>query len=256
LTRQALKEDFKNIDPKSTRIILVEAGERLLAPFHPELSAYAEKKLGEMGVEVWCNHMVEDCDDLGITINGDYVPAETIIWAAGVAATPAAKWLDVKTDRTGRIEVDGQLKVAGFENIYCIGDVAQVEDGKGRILPGIAPVAKQQGKFIAQYILDANHGVSFKYRDVGIQATIGRDAAVIQYGRFRMTGRIAWWLWSIAHIYFLMTTRSRISMFTSWLWSCFTLHRHSRLIIGRENPQAVANEPKPPQINCSPRMET
>ncbi len=235
LTRQALKQDFKNIDPKKTRIILVEAGDRILAPFHPDLSAYAQKALEKMGVEIWCNRKVVDCDDYGLTIDDEYLPAESVIWAAGIVATPAAEWMGIETDRSGRIAVDDNLMVEGCDGVYAIGDIALFEDKNGNPLPGLAPVAKQQGKYVAKQILaeDVASSKPFKYLDMGIQATIGRDAAIIQYGRFKLTGRLAWWLWSIAHIYFLITVRSRVSMFSAWIWSCFTMQRHSRLIIGR-----------------------
>ncbi len=235
LTRQALKQDFKNIDPKKTRIILIEAGERILAAFHPKLSDYSRKALEKMGVEIWCNRMVVDCDEYGLTIDDEYLPAESVIWAAGIVASPAAKWLGIETDRSGRIAVDDNLQIKGFNDIYAIGDLALVTGKNGQPLPGLAPVAKQQGKYVAKRILTGEKASAkpFKYFDGGIQATIGRDAAIIQYGRFRLTGRLAWWAWSMAHIYFLITVRSRLSMFSSWLWSCFTMQRHSRLIIGR-----------------------
>ncbi len=235
LTQKALKEDFNNIDPARTRVILVEAGDRLLPPFHPKLSAYAKKTLEKMGVEIWCNRMVKECDDHGIFVDDEYAPAETVIWAAGVAASPVASMLDVEKDRAGRIVLDQQLKVPGADGVYAIGDVAMARDGADKALPGIAPVAKQQGKYVAKLILNRDKSVikPFRYHDTGMQATIGRHAAVIQYGRFRMTGYPAWWLWSIAHIYFLITVHSRLTMFSSWLWSCFTLQRHARLIIKR-----------------------
>ena len=235
LTRQALKQDFKNIDPKKTRIILIEAGERILAPFHSSLSAYAQNALEKMGVEIWCNRKVVDCDEYGLTIDDEYLPAESVIWAAGIVASPAAKWLGIETDRSGRIEVDNSLQIEGLNDVYAIGDLALVSGKNGQPLPGLAPVAKQQGKYVAKHILAKDKAKSkpFKYRDGGMQATIGRDAAIIQYGRFRLTGRLAWWAWSMAHIYFLITVRSRLSMFSAWLWSCFTVQRHSRLIIGR-----------------------
>lgn len=235
LTRQALKQDFKNIDPKQTRIILIEAGERILAPFHPKLSNYAQNALEKMGVEIWCNRKVVDCDDFGLTVDDEYLPAESVIWAAGVVASPAAKWLNIETDRSGRIAVDETLQIEGLNDVYAIGDLALAFDKNGNPLPGLAPVAKQQGKYVAKQILAGEKAAAkpFNYQDMGIQATVGRDAAIIQYGRFMLTGRLAWWLWSMAHIYFLITVRSRLSMFSAWLWSCFTVQRHSRLIIER-----------------------
>jgi len=233
LARRALAADFREIDPQRTRVLLIEAGPRLLPAFPEELSRYTQKALQRLGVEVCLGQPVTRCDAEGVTLGGTLIEAGTIVWAAGVKASPAAYWLGVAGDRAGRVPVGSQLKPPGHDNIFVIGDTAFVRDAPA---PGIAPVAKQQGAFVAGVIRAVLKGETetapFVYRDRGLLATIGRRAAVIAYRRFQLRGWLAWWLWGAAHIYFLVNTRNRIIVMTQWLWSYVVFERGARLITG------------------------
>lgn len=233
LARRALAADFRAIDPKQTRVLLVEAGARLLPNFPEELSRYTAKALRRLGVEVRLGQAVTRCDEQGITLGDEMIEAGTIVWAAGVRASPAAYWLGVAGDRAGRVPVGAHLKPPGLENVFVIGDTALVRDAP---LPGIAPVAKQQGAYVARAIRSGLAGATdtapFVYRDRGLLATIGRRAAVIAYKRLRLRGWLAWWLWGAAHIYFLISLRNRVIVMTQWLWSYLVFERGARLITG------------------------
>jgi NADH dehydrogenase len=233
LTRRALATDFRTIDPTQTRVLLLEAGPRLLPNFPEELSRYTERALQRLGVEVRLGKAVTRCGADGIALADEVIEAGNIIWAAGVKASPAAAWLGVAGDRAGRVPVGSDLRPSGFPDIYVIGDTASVRDAPA---PGIAPVAKQQGAYVArairQRLLGRGEPRLFAYHDRGLLATIGRKAAVIAYGRVRLKGRLAWWLWGAAHIYFLVNLRNRIIVMTQWLWSYLVFERGARLIIG------------------------
>jgi NADH dehydrogenase len=234
LAHRALARDFREIDPRHTRVILVEAGSELLSPFPAELRAYSKRALEKLGVEVRLGSPVTQCDAGGVDLAGERLEARTVIWAAGVAASPVAPWLGVPPDRAGRVRVGARLEIEGLPREFVIGDAALCLDARGKPLPGVAAVAKQQGRYVAETIRaqieERAPPGEFRYRDAGQLATIGRRAAVVDFGRIRMRGWLAWWLWGIAHIYFLINVRSRLSVALQWLWSYVTFDRGARLI--------------------------
>ena len=242
LARKALAADFRTFDPKDTRVVLIEAGPRLLPTFPEDLSRYAGRALRSLGVEVWLGRAITGCDAAGVMLGEERLPAGTVIWAAGVAASPAAAWLGVEADRAGRVKVDARLTAPGSDDVFVIGDTSLTLDANGESLPGLAPVAKQQGAYVAEVIkarlAGKAHAPPFRYRDRGKLATIGRRAAIIAFGRLRLTGRLAWWIWGIAHIYFLISLRNRLIVAMQWLWSYVTFERGARLITGMNpNPK-------------------
>lgn len=236
LARVALRHDFRNIDPREARIVLVEAGSRVLSAFPEKLSAAAQRALEGLGVEVRLGTPVTRCDAGGVTIGDDPLPAATIVWAAGVAASSAARWLGAEHDRAGRVQVGADLTVPGHPDIFCIGDTALAQDAGGKPLPGLAPVAKQQGAFVARTIRArlAGHPSPgpFHYRDYGTLATIGRRAAVADFGWLQLSGTLAWLLWCLIHISFLIGFRNRLVVLIDWIWSYVTFQSGARLITG------------------------
>ena len=235
LAKRALAMDFRSIDPRSARIFLVEAGPRLLPAFDLSLSEEARRSLQALGVDVRLGAGVSDCDADGVSIGAERIECRTIIWAAGVMASPAGEWLDAETDRAGRVKVAADLSVPRHPNIFVIGDAAQALDLDGKLLAGVAPVAKQQGRYVAELLIARARGRStgpFRYRDYGSLATIGRKRAVAQFGRLRLSGFAAWALWSVAHIYFLIGFRNRLLVAANWAWNYVTFQRGTRLITG------------------------
>lgn len=236
LAKRALASDFRAIDPRQARIILVEAAPRLLATFDPSLSEAAKRSLEELGVEVRLGARVTAADCGGVSLGSERIEARTIIWGAGVMASPAGRWLGVPTDRAGRVFVGPDLSVQGLSDIFVIGDAAHALGSDGKPLPGVAPVAKQQGRYVAD-VIRARVALRkmpspFRYRDSGSLATIGRKRAVAQIGKVKLHGFIAWLLWSVAHIYFLIGFRNRLVVAMSWAWSYVTFQRGTRLITG------------------------
>src|SRR5215470_14993626 len=235
LAKRALALDFRSIDPRQARIILLEAGPRLLPSFDASLSDKARRSLEQLGVEVRLGAGVTDCDSASVAIGSERIETRTIVWAAGVKAPPAAEWLAVACDRAGRVQVNADLSVPAHPNIFVIGDAAAVAGPDGNLLPGVAPVAKQQGRYIADLLIARAQGKAvppFRYRDFGSLATIGRKRAVAQMGAFKLSGFIAWLLWSVAHIYFLIGFRNRAAVALHWLWNYLTFQRGTRLITG------------------------
>ena len=235
LAKRALAADFRSIDPRCARIILIEAGPRLLAPFDPSLSEAARRSLEQLGVEVRLGVGVTDCDCSGVSLGQERLQTRTIIWAAGVKASPAAEWLNAECDRAGRVKVQGDLSVPGHPNIFVIGDAAATSGPDGKPLPGVAPVAKQQGWYAANLLMARAEGKTlpaFLYRDLGSMATIGRKRAVVQVRAFKVSGPPAWLLWSLAHIYFLIGFRNRLAVTMNWCWNYVTFQRGTRLITG------------------------
>jgi NADH dehydrogenase len=235
LAKRALASDFRSIDPRSARIILVEAAPRVLTPFDEKLSAAARHSLEQLGVEVRLGSAVTDCSDDGVRLGDEFIPTRTIIWAAGVMASPAGRWLGAETDRAGRVMVRSDLSVPGHPEVFVIGDTAAVMDEHGAPLPGVAPVAKQQGQYVAQALIARQEGrtlPAFRYRDYGTLATIGRSRAVAQFGKLKVSGLPAWLLWTVAHIYYLIGFRNRFVVALNWAWSYLTFERGSRLITG------------------------
>ena len=241
LAQNTLPREFRAIDTRQSRVILVEAGPRVLPVFPEKLSAYAAGALGRLGAEVRCGAPVTACDDSGIRIGDEVVPARTVIWAAGVQASEAARWLDAPADRAGRVLVEPDLTVPGMPEVFVIGDTAHVAID-GVQVPGVAPAAKQQGAYVARVIRARLAGRPapgpFAYSHLGNLATVGRSAAVIDFGRIELTGWIAWWIWGIAHIYFLIGTRSRLTVAISWLWSFLSGGHSARLITQKETLRA------------------
>ena len=235
LANRALASDFHNIDPRSTRVVLVEAGRRLLAPFDPSLSRRALQSLQQLGVEVRLSAAVTGCSCSAVFLGDQRIETRTIMWAAGVMASPAGAWLGADTDHAGRVRVGADLSVPGRPNIFVIGDTALTTGIDGKPLPGIAPVAKRQGKYVADVLkarMKALATEPFRYRDIGLMATIGRKRAVAELGGIKLSGVSAWLLWSLVHIYFLIGFRSRISVALNWGWNYITFQRGSRLITG------------------------
>ncbi len=239
LAKKALASDFRNIDPRHARIILVEGGPRVLPSFPPALSAAARRALERLGVEVRLGTPVGRCDEFGVVVGDERIETRTVIWAAGVAASPAAKWLGAAKDDAGRVIVAADLTVPGHREIFVIGDTAAMKTTDGRPAPGIAPAAKQAGAYAAKVILARIHGRQhpgpFRYRHFGNLATIGRREAVIDFGWLRLRGSLAWLLWGAAHIFFLIGFRNRIVVMLDWLWAYLLFHRGSRLITGAGN---------------------
>jgi NADH dehydrogenase len=240
LARRSVSRDFRSITPACSRVILVEGGDRLLPSFPDDLSAAASDALEQLGVEVRLGRPVRQLGAGYLSLDSELICAETIVWAAGVKASPAADWLRADRDSSGRVLVDGRLRVPGTKDIFAIGDTAALFRPGGRPLPGIAPVAKQQGRFVADLILGTARG-PFVYRDHGNLATIGRSRAVADLGRLHLSGLLAWLLWSVAHVWFLIGFRSRLAVTTTWLWSYFTYQRSARLITGEIAPDAAAS---------------
>ena len=235
LARRALAKDFRNIDPRAARIVLIEAGPSLLATMPADLSADAQHRLEKLGVEVRLNAPVTAVDAAGVTIGTARIETRTVLWAAGVAASPAGQWIGAECDRVGRIKVNADLSVPGHPEIFAIGDTALAIDTRGKPLPGVAPVAKQQGLYVGKLIKARVRGgkvVPFRYRDYGNLATIGRKAAVIDFGWIHLRGSLAWVIWSVAHIFFLIGFRNRLTVALDWLWAYFTFQRGARLITG------------------------
>jgi len=236
LAKMTLVKDFRTIDPASARVILVEGGPRVLLAFPEDLSAKARHSLEKLGVEVLTNTPVELCDAGGVVSAGMRIEARTILWAAGVQAAPAAKWLQADKDRAGRVKVNPDLTVPGEPDIFVIGDNATVVQANGQPVPGVAPAAKQMGQHVARVIAGRIAGkpvaTPFRYRNYGNFATIGRHAAVADFGWLKLSGYPAWLLWGAAHIYFLIGFRNRLAVMLDWLWAYVTFQRGVRLITG------------------------
>ncbi|MFH5923569.1 NAD(P)/FAD-dependent oxidoreductase [Roseomonas xinghualingensis] len=234
LARHALRREFRHFDPRSARIVLIEAGPRLLATFPEELSDYATRSLRRMGVEVRTNARVTDCDAEGVSLGDERIGTSTTVWAAGVVASPAGAWIGAERDRAGRVAVSPDLSVPGHPEIFVAGDLASAKDGKGRPIPGIAPAAKQMGRYIGQVIAARATGRPspgpFSYRHHGDLATIGRRSAVVAMDSFQLKGLLGWWFWGIAHVWYLIGFRSRVVVSFEWLWSYLTFQRGARLI--------------------------
>ena len=239
VARQTLAADFRRIDPRSARIILIEAGPRLLPTFPPGLSDYALKTLTRVGVEVRTETLVTKCDADGVDLKDGRIDAGTVIWAAGVTASPAMRWLDAEGDRAGRVKVNSDLSLPGYPEIFVVGDTAAVTDKNGHPVPGIAPAAKQMGTYVGKLISARIAGREwkkpFRYIHLGDLATIGRRAAVVKFGPLELKGFIGWVFWSIAHIYFLIGLRNRFVVAFNWFWDYLTFQRGARLITDPPN---------------------
>jgi NADH dehydrogenase len=249
LAHASLSRDFRHINPHTAHILLVEAGPRVLSGFPERLAAFAEHALERMGVEVLLDTPIEAIDKAGVVAKGKRIEAANVIWCAGVEASPVARWLGAPAGKGGRVRVAADLSVPGHPEIFVIGDAAFVTGPTGEPLPGLAPVAKQQGQYVGEVIARLvgrePPPPPFHYRDQGALATIGRHSAIADLGWIRLTGWIAWILWGIVHIFFLIGFRSRIAVFINWIWAWLTYGRGARLITGDTTPLAAAAKPTP-----------
>ena len=235
ISRQVLANEFQSIDPKNTRIILLEGGPRILPTYAEDLSGSAQEQLQHLGVEVHTSAMVTKVEPAAVWMGDRHLPAAVILWAAGVAASPLGKKLGAPVDRAGRVLVNPDLSVPGYPEIFVIGDLAALKDEHGTMLPGVAPVALQEGAAAARNIerdLQGEPRENFHYFDKGNLATIGRAAAVAQFGKLHISGFVAWLSWLFVHIFFLIGFRNRIIVLIQWAWSYFTYERGARLITG------------------------
>jgi NADH dehydrogenase len=233
VARQTLARDFRQIDPRTSRIVLIEAGPRILPAFSEQHSAYARDSLTAMGVDVMTSTPVMRCDERGVDLQEGRIDAATVIWAAGVVASPAADWLAAEHDNAGRVTVRADLSLPGYNNVFVIGDTASVRSAVGTFVPGLAAAAKQMGHYVARLIAERVAGRSvppFRYRNMGVLATIGRRAAVVEFRSFQLKGFIGWLFWSVVHIYFLIGLRNRFVVALTWLWGYITFQRGARLI--------------------------
>jgi NADH:ubiquinone reductase (H+-translocating) len=233
LAHKALAQDFRHIDTTSTRVILVESAPRILLPFPEKLARKAQKELNHLGVEIRTNTPVEDIDATGVIANGKRIASKTIIWTAGVSASPAGKWLQTEMDRGGRVRVNDDLTVTAHKNIFVIGDTASLTR-QGKPLPGVAPVAMQQGRYVAalikQRVTSGGPEQPFHYVDKGNLATVGRSYAIVNFKGLNLTGLLAWILWLVIHIYYLIGFRNRLVTLFQWAWTYLTFNRGARLI--------------------------
>ena len=235
IARRALADEFNSIDPKRTRIILLEGGPRILPTYPEDLSRSAEDQLRRLGVEVHTSTMVTGVEPAAVLMGETRLPAVVILWAAGVAASPLGKKLGAPVDRAGRVLVNPDLSLPGHPEIFVIGDLAALKDASGQLVPGVAPAAIQQGKATARNIvrdLQRQPRRDFRYWNKGSLATIGRAAAIAQFGKIHISGFVAWLSWLFVHIFFLIGFRNRVIVLIQWAWSYFTYERGARLITG------------------------
>ena len=258
LTRHTLTRDFRRIQTEDARILLVDNGERILRSFPEALSEKAHRSLQGMGVELLLNANVDAIEHEGIRIGRQCIPTRTVIWSAGVKASPVGQWLDAKTDRAGRVVVNASLQLPEDQAIYVIGDTSSHKSPDGHITPGLAPAAKQQGQYVARHLKARLRQlplpVPFQYRDFGQMATIGRHSAICDFGRWQLSGYLGWWLWGLAHIYFLISFRNRLLVAANWLWSYLTFGRGIRLITGdiQAEPRANRSEMEKALVETDP----
>ena len=254
LARHAMPREFRRIDPAMARVVLIEAGPRVLPTFPEELSAVALRSLERMGVQVLTGTRVTHCGPRGVECSEERIGASTLVWAAGVVASPAGAWIGAERDRQGRIEVGPDLSVPGRPDVFAVGDLVTAKDGTGRPVPGNAPAAKQMGRHVGRVLAARAAGKPapppFAYRHHGDLATIGRRSAVVELGKIRLTGLVGWWFWGVADIWYLVGFRSRVVVSFEWLWSYLTFQRGARLITGREprggNATAVPGQARAP----------
>jgi NADH:ubiquinone reductase (H+-translocating) len=244
--RSTLRAEFRRLDPSLARIVLLDAAPKVLGTFAPSLSGAATKHLEKLGVEVRLNHAVDKIDGDGVMVGGERIASKTVIWTAGVAPSPAGKWLGVQTDRAGRVRVQSDLRVPGYPEIFVIGDTASL-DQDGKPLPGVAQVAMQQGRYvgklICRQIVDKDQLKPFRYFDKGNMAVVGKGYAILQSGKVRMHGLVAWLAWAFIHITFLAQLSLKISVFLQWAWLFLTGQRGSRLIVEHHSSESTQTAP-------------
>jgi NADH dehydrogenase len=253
IARHALNDEFRNFDPRQSRILLIEGGPRVLPAYSEELSRKAEDQLRRLGVEVRTSHLVTHIEAGAVWVGDKKIPAPVVLWAAGVAASPLGRKLGASVDRAGRVLVQPDLSIPGHSDVFVLGDLAALNDENGKMLPGVAPVAIQQGDWVAETIsrdLENQPRRNFLYHDKGSLATIGRAAAVAQFGKFEMSGFFAWLAWLFVHILFLIGFRNRIIVMIQWAWSYLTYERGARLITGSDQLPGWI----PPPLNATPQL--
>jgi len=247
LVRNVLKSEFRRIDPTSARIVLVDMAPRVLTPFSEKLSKAAKQRLEKLGVEVRLGHSVDQIDAHGIVVAGERIASNTVIWTAGVAPSPAGKWLKTETDRAGRVRIQKDLTVPDHPEIFVVGDTASFEEN-GKPLPGVAQVAMQQGRYAAKLIHSRMTGTPppgpFSYFDKGSMAVVGKGFAVLQSGKVQVSGFGAWLTWAFVHLQFLATSSLRLGVFLQWVWTYVTGQRGSRLIVNHHGsePRGAAEQ--------------
>ena len=251
LVRSMLREEYRRVDPATARIVLVDMMPKVLGTFADALSSAARARLERLGVEVRLGHGVDLIDGEGVVIAGERIASKTVIWTAGVAPSPAGKWLAAPTDRAGRVRVEKDLSVAQHPEVFVVGDTASL-DQDGKPLPGVAQVAMQQGRYVGNVLLCRLNGQAaptpFRYFDKGNMAVVGKGFAVLQSGRIRLSGFVPWLMWAAVHLQFLAQSYLRVSVFLQWIWTYLTGKRGSRLII---NPPSISLAPEP--ANLSPQ---
>jgi NADH dehydrogenase len=249
LVRTALKSDFRRIDPASTRIVLVDVAPKVLGSFSENLSKAAKQRLEKLGVEVRLGHSVDHIDAEGVVIAGERIPSKTVIWTAGVAPSPAGRWLNVQTDRAGRVRIQKDLTVPGHSEIFVVGDTASL-DQNGKPLPGVAQVAMQQGRYAGKLIHSRIIGSPpprpFSYFDKGSMAVVGKGFAVLQSGKVQVSGFGAWLTWAAVHLQFLATPSLRLGVFLQWAWTYVTGQRCDRLIVNHHGSDVAKPAPDSP----------
>ena len=236
IAKHTLKDEFRNIDPAQARVRLIEAGPRLLAAFPEDLSAKAKRQLEKLGVDVALGTPVKEINADGYQLGDAFVPAKTVVWAAGVAASPLGAMFGVPLDRAGRVQVQPDLSVPGHPDIFVAGDLAALMQANGKPVPGVAPAAKQMGRLVAHNIrarLSGSKTNAFAYKDYGNLATIGRMAAVVDLGKLKFSGVLAWWFWLVMHVFFLIGFRNRLVVLLNWWWAYWSYQRGARIILGR-----------------------
>ena len=247
LVRGTLKSDFRRIDPASARIVLVDTAPKVLGPFSETLSKAAKQRLEKLGVEVRLGHSVDEIDADGIVVAGERIASRTVIWTAGVAPSAAGKWLNVETDRAGRVRIEKDLTVPGCPEIFVVGDTASL-DQNGKPLPGVAQVAIQQGRYAGKLIHKRIVGdptlPPFDYFDKGTMAVVGKGFAVLESGKVKIGGLVAWFTWAAVHLQFLATSSLRLTVFLQWVWTYLTGQRGSRLIVNHHGSTASKSEPR------------
>ncbi len=254
MSRYTLARDFRSIDPRQTRVILVEAGPRILPSFDEKLAARAMRDLEALGVQVWTSARVTNVAEGGVSVGNERVAASTVLWAAGVRASDVGRTLGAQVDQVGRVNVGPDLTIAGHTEVFVLGDLARFEESEGKLLPGVALVAMQEGIYAANVVREeVQRGAvaersPFRYHDLGQMATIGRSRAIAEFGRLRLGGYFAWWFWLLVHIYRLSGFRNRLSVLIQWAWSYWTFGRGARLIVGKEwqaySGQSPADSPR------------
>jgi NADH dehydrogenase len=240
MSRYTLARDFRSIDPRQTRVILIEAGPRILPSFDDKLAARAMRDLESLGVQVWTHSRVTNVGEGGVSVGNENVAASTVLWAAGVRAADVGRTLGTTVDQVGRVQVGPDLTIPGHPEVFVLGDMARFEESEGKLLPGVALVAMQEGIYAANVVRkEVQRGAvaeraPFRYQDLGQMATIGRSRAIAEFGRLRLAGYFAWWFWLLVHIYRLSGFRNRLSVLVQWAWSYMTFGRGARLIVGKE----------------------